>query len=50
MFVDLIEAGLEAQQAEKRRFFALADKLTESSDPEEQARLKEELARMIFGD
>ncbi len=50
VLVDLIEAGLESKQAEKMRFFTLANKLTESTDPEERQRLKEELARMTFGD
>ncbi len=50
VLVDLIEAGLESKEAEKKRFFALANKLTESTDPEEQQRLKEELARMTFGE
>ena len=50
VLVDLIEAGLESKQAEKVRFFALADRLTESSDPKERQKLKKELARMTFGD
>jgi predicted DNA-binding protein len=37
--VDLIEAGLEAQEREKKLFFDLADRLTRSTD----------LARMTFG-
>jgi predicted DNA-binding protein len=48
--VDLIEAGLESQEKEKSRFFELADRLARSSDPAEQKRLKEELARMTFGE
>jgi predicted DNA-binding protein len=50
MIVELIESGLEAREQEKRRFFDLADRLARSRDPEEQKRLKEELARMTFGD
>jgi hypothetical protein len=34
---------------ERKRFFELADRLAQTSDPEEQSRLKEELARMTFG-
>jgi len=41
--VDLIEAGLDAQEREKKRFFDLADRLARSSDPEEQKQLKEDL-------
>ena len=48
--VDLIESGLEAKDREKVAFFALADRLADSSDEAEQSRLKEELARMTFGD
>jgi hypothetical protein len=50
VLVDLIEAGLESKEAQKKRFFALANKLTESTDPAERQQLKEELARMTFGD
>jgi hypothetical protein len=48
--VDLIEAGIQAKEAEKKRFFSLADKLTESDNPTERQQIKEELARMTFGD
>ena len=50
VLVDLIEAGLESKEAEKKRFFALANKLAESTDPAERQQLKEELAGMTFGD
>jgi hypothetical protein len=49
VLVDLIEAGLQSKEAEKERFFALAGKLTETTDPKERERLKEELARITFG-
>jgi predicted DNA-binding protein len=48
--VDLIEAGLEAQEGEKKRFFDLADRLVSSTDVQEQQHLKEELARLTFGE
>jgi hypothetical protein len=48
--VDLIEAGIRAKEAEKKRFFSLANQLTESDDPTERQHIKEELARMTFGD
>ena len=48
--IDLIEAGLEAQEREKKRFFDLADRLARSEDRKEQEQLKEELARLTFGD
>lgn len=50
VLVELIETGLEAREQEKARFHDLADRLTRSKDPDEQARLKAELARMTFGD
>ena len=50
ILVDLVEAGLAAKEAEKRRFLDLADRLACADAPAEQARLKEELARLTFGD
>jgi hypothetical protein len=50
VLVDLIEAGLQSKEAEKERFFSLATRLTEASDAAERQRLKEELARMTFGE
>ena len=50
VLVDLIEAGLHSKEAERERFFQLAHCLTEARDPAERKRLKEELARMTFGD
>ena len=34
----------------KKRFFELVDRLLRPCDPEEQKRIKEELARMTFGE
>ena len=50
ILVELIESGLEAREQERKRFFELADRLARSRNPEEQSRLKEELARMTFGE
>ncbi len=50
VIVDLIEAGLAAADRERERFFALADRLAESSDTAEQQRIKAELARLTFGE
>ena len=50
VLVELIEAGLDAKEQEKRRFLELADRLSESDDAGERRRLKEELARMTFGE
>ncbi len=50
VLVELIQTGLEARELEKKRFFDLADRLVHADDPAEQSRLKEELARMTFGE
>jgi hypothetical protein len=50
VLVDLIEAGLQSRESEKEPFLLLVRRLTESSDPTERKRLKEELARMTFSD
>ena len=50
VLVDLIEAGLQSKDAERERFFSLVSRLTESSDRSERERLKEELARLTFGE
>jgi metal-responsive CopG/Arc/MetJ family transcriptional regulator len=50
VLVDLIEAGLQSREAEKERFFTLANRLSETSDSAERRRIKKELARMTFGE
>ena len=50
VLADLVESGLEAREREKQRFFEIAERLALTKDRDEQARLKEELARMTFGD
>jgi metal-responsive CopG/Arc/MetJ family transcriptional regulator len=50
VIVELIETGLDEREREKKTFFELADRLARSSEPSEQRHLKEELARMTFGD
>jgi predicted DNA-binding protein len=50
ILVELIESGLESKEAEKSRFFVLADRLVTSADPNERKRIKKELARMTFGE
>jgi hypothetical protein len=41
---------VQAKEAERERFLALARRFKESSDPGESERLREELARLTFGD
>jgi predicted transcriptional regulator len=50
VIVELIESGLKTRENEKRTFYELADRLANSSDEAEARRLKEELARLTFGD
>ena len=38
VLVELIEAGLASKEAEKRRFFELADRLSASSKPSKKVR------------
>ncbi len=49
VIAELVESGLQAQEAERDRFLKLADELTSSKDPAEQEKIKEELARLTFG-
>ena len=50
VIAELVESGLEANQSERDRFLQLADRLARSTDQAEQKRIKEELARLTFGD
>jgi hypothetical protein len=49
VLVELIEAGLESKEQEKKRFFELADRLETSEDPVERQKIKEALAKLTFG-
>lgn len=50
VIVELIETGLDAREREKTYFFELADRLANSSEPSEHKRLKQELARLTYGE
>jgi len=50
VITELIESGLAAREREKQHFFDIADRLSRSRDRGEQKRLKDELARMTFGE
>jgi hypothetical protein len=41
---------LRPKEAEKERFFALANRLAESANSAERQRIKDKLARMTFGE
>ncbi len=49
MLVELIESGMEAQDRKQQRFFDLAERFRNATDPEEAKRLGDELGRMVFG-
>jgi hypothetical protein len=49
VIAQLVESGLDAQEREREHFLELADRLTRTTDAEEQRRLKEDLARLTFG-
>ncbi len=46
---NLIESGLAAKEAERLRFFELAERFRDTKDLTEKQRLGEELGRMLFG-
>jgi predicted DNA-binding protein len=50
VLVELIETGIESKEAEKSKFYELADQLSATSDPIERKRIKDILARMTFGE
>jgi len=50
ILVDLVETGLRSKEEEKRRFFELANRLSTSTNVKEQQEIKEQLARMTFGE
>ena len=50
VLVELVEAGLESKEQEKKRFFELADQLETTRDPDDRKKIKEILARMTFGE
>jgi hypothetical protein len=50
VLVELVETGLRARDEEKSRFVGLVEQLARSRDPAEQKRIKQELARLTFGE
>ena len=47
--VDLLDDAITAYEQRRTAFFELADRFQRSTDPDETERLREELARMTFG-
>jgi hypothetical protein len=49
VIVDLLADAITAYEQRREAFFELADRFHKSTDPTETERLREELARMTFG-
>ena len=50
VLIDLIEAGLQSKEAEKRDYLSTVEKLASTTDSELRHQLKQELARLTFGE
>jgi len=50
VLVDLLGDAIRAYEQRRSEFMALADRFQQSADPVETEKLREELARMTFGD
>jgi predicted transcriptional regulator len=46
----LLEAGIAAKEAERKRFFEIAEALQSASNPKDAEAAKRELSRMVFGE
>lgn len=49
MLVELVEEGIEFRKAKEKAFFDLAERFRQTEDPDEAARLGDELGKMVFG-
>ena len=49
MLVELVEAGIEAQKRKEEQFFSLAERFRSATDPQEIAKLGDQLGQMVFG-
>ena len=50
MMVELLEEGIESRKAKQEAFFELAERFRQAEDPDEAARLGDELGKMVFGE
>ena len=48
MLVELVEEGIELEKQREKRFFELAKRFRSATDPDEIARLGDELGKMAF--
>ena len=49
VLIELIESGIEAEKRKQQEFFDLAERFRSATDPEEVARLGDQMGRMVFG-
>jgi EAL domain-containing protein (putative c-di-GMP-specific phosphodiesterase class I) len=49
VLLELIENGMNAEQRKQQEFFDLAERFRCATDPEEVARLGDQMGRMVFG-
>ena len=49
LLAELVEAGLESKEEEKRRYLSLIELMASASDPAVRQQIKQELARLTFG-
>lgn len=50
VLIGLVEEGLAAQERKEKALFDLTEQFRSASDPQEKARLGDQLGRRIFGD
>jgi hypothetical protein len=50
MLVTLVDQGVQARKQQRKALFDLIDRFRASEDPEEVARLGDQLGRMVFGE
>ena len=50
VLVELVEEGIKAQRRKEKRFFEIAERFRDATDPKDVARLGDELGRMVFGE
>ena len=50
VLVELIEEGIESRKSKQQAFFELAERFRQAADPDEAARLGDELGKMVFGE
>ncbi len=50
VIADLVKSGLAAQEQERRHFLELIEELSSAKTPADRKRIKDELARITFGE